>query len=161
MNFSKEQINDYNTGFKEGFEAGNNMLSISATKIDDIRNFLAAKGKYVFYEYGYLKGYFIGHKIIKNENINITSKGNFDINTLTSDDIQKLIENKMNNKSDDDDDDDIKSMGFEWSEEELKFVKEEERKQNNPKRRRTGGKSKRTRKSKKSKRTRKSKKSKK
>lgn len=152
MNFTQEQIEYYNTGFKEGFEAGNNMLSIGATKIDDIRNFLAVKGKGVFYENGYLRGYMIGHKIIKNEKNNIMSKGNFDINTLTSEHIKELMKMNMENEYNDefkknlydkynrqnkrslenygdDGDDDDGHLGLVWNSKEREFIKEEERKQ--------------------------------
>ena len=150
--FTKEQIDEWEEGRKKG-------------KVDGLANmtetikYLIPNGVSEAYKTGYAFGY---------ENTHINNARNrplVDVQQLT--DIkggpldEKLQSKFIDHSPDPYDDDDIKSMGFEWSEEELKFVKEEERKQNNTKRRRTGGKSKRTRKSKKSKRTRKSKKSKK
>jgi hypothetical protein len=80
------------------------------------------------------------------------------------------VKSNQNKRSPEDEDEDIGEdidtvTGLDWGDDEVKFAKEEERKQDkerkSKKSKQFGGKSKRTRKSKKSKRTRKSKKSKK
>jgi hypothetical protein len=101
IHFTQEQIIEYNKAFQEGFGEGENQLSEDSTTLDDLRNFFKSKleqGKGgILFENGYLRGYIIGRKMMQDQKIDITSKGNFNIKTLKPHDIRELMKMNMEN----------------------------------------------------------------